>query len=200
MSSYLSVLRSAFFIAFSIWISTANAQLVLRPMVGVNSSKFTTDFNDEQFKSQLGYQFGADLMIGGRLYVAPGVLFEVVKKEVTQGNDTPAGIQLTRLNVPLHVGFKFFDAGVDRTFDIRIFAGPNMALNLGKDVDVNDVFDEDQIKNADWGWDVGVGIDFLIAFVDVGYRFGLSEVFEGEVENSSRNDVFTANAGIRIRF
>lgn len=181
-------------------MESLSAQLALRPMVGVNSAKFTTDFGDDEFQNQLGYQFGADVMIGGRLYFAPGVLFEVVNTELNITNGDNASVKLSRLNIPVHVGFKILPNATDRAFNIRVFAGPNVALNVSKDADENDNFEVDNIKDAVWGWDVGVGVDFLIFFVDAGYRFGLSEVFDDEVVNSSKEDVFTANAGVRIRF
>ena len=183
-----------------LFVIAGHAQLTLRPMIGINSSRFTTNFDDEEFKSQVGYQIGADLMMGGRLYFAPGALIEVVKKEAVNATGESGNVQLTRLNVPLHFGYKFFDPQTDRTFDVRLFAGPNMALNISKSSDGSDNYDIDQIKDAQWGWDLGVGVDFLIFFIEAQYRFGLSEVFKSEVENSSKNDVFSANAGVRIRF
>lgn len=55
------------------------------------------------------------------------------------------------------------------------------------------------MKNALFGWNVGAGFDFWIIFIDLGYQFGLSEVFKN-LDNASKDNFFYGNAGLRLRF
>jgi len=42
-------------------------------------------------------------------------------------------------------------------------------------------------------------VDLAFIFLDLGYEFGLSEVIK-DLDESPRNNLFYANAGVRIRF
>jgi hypothetical protein len=179
------------------------AQVELRPYVGVNSSSMTKgNTSTVDFKDGIGYQLGLDLQIGKRIYLQPGVSFEMIKNEVgTEVIDLNADLSLQRIRVPLLIGFRLFESGIRSNFNIRWFTGPNFSYIVNKDLDERLVFDEHDFKDANWGWNFGAGVDFSVFFVDAGYTVGLSDVLENNVYvESLNNNLFYANAGLRVRF
>ena len=189
------------FVALLFVAATATAQLTLRPYVGINSSNLTEDIEDVvDWKSKVGYQLGADLQIGNKFYVQPGVQMEFVKNTVEFQliNPESDNFSRTHLRVPLMIGYAFGE--IDGNFAARIFTGPNASILLSAKVEDDDI--KDQLKDAVFGWNVGFGADLSILFIDLGYQFGLSEVFEDldiDPENGSKSNAFYANIGLRIR-
>lgn len=177
--------------------ATAQAQVALRPYVGVNSSKLTENLDTATFKNQLGVQVGADLQIGNKFYVQPGVQLEFRQNKIDPRVDDDQKLNRSMLRIPVVVGYSFGE--VDGDFSFRVFTGPNAAINLSSKTDDDPIIEEDDIKSAIFGWNAGLGVDISIIFIDLGYEFGLSEVFEN-VDGAVRNNLFYANAGVRIRF
>lgn len=180
--------------------SSVSAQLTLRPYVGINSNSLTEDFEDSKWKSKIGYQVGVDLQIGSKLYVQPGIQAEFAKNEIESlipGVDEDFEFKRTHIRIPVMVGYAFGE--IDGDFAARIFTGPNASIVISSEADGEDI--KEDLKNAVFGWNIGAGVDFSILFLDLGYQFGLSEVFDSEdFDNGSKGNSFYANAGVRIRF
>jgi len=111
--------------------------------------------------------------------------------------DDDQKLNRSMLRIPVVVGYSFGEVYGD--FSFRVFTGPNAAINLSSKTDDDPIIEEDDIKSAIFGWNAGLGVDISIIFIDLGYEFGLSEVFEN-VDGAVRNNLFYANAGVRIRF
>lgn len=113
-------------------VSIGQAQLALRPYVGINSHNLTEDFRDADWKSKVGYQIGADLQIGNKFYVQPGFQLEFVRNSLvldTLGGDIK--FKRTHLRVPVMFGYAFGE--VDGNFAARIFTGPNASIVLSSE-------------------------------------------------------------------
>lgn len=192
--------KQLFLLAIAVSVAaSAQAQLALRPYIGVNAHKLTKDFEDAAWKSSLGYQLGIDLQIGTKFYVQPGIQFEFTKNSIVPDlEEMEIDFKRTHLRIPVMVGYAF--GGVGSTFSARIFTGPNASILLSSETGEG-IFDinKEDLKNAVFGWNVGAGLDFSIVFIDAGYQFGLSEVFKN-FENGSKDHFYYANAGLRIRF
>ncbi len=176
------------------------AQSELRLKAGIISSNLSEDLEDFEFSSQTGYEFGVDFLLGGKVYIQPGVSFEVVKNEVTPIDpiaDIETDMTLNRIRIPALIGYRLLDPSEE--INIRIYAGPEASFFIGKDFDSNLSFDEDDFNDVLWAGHIGTGVDISIFFIDLGYTFGLSDVFEN-VDNSPRNNLFHGNVGLRIRF
>ena len=190
--------KTLFFAIFSmLCLGAVSAQITLRPYAGISSNSLTEDFEDAEWKSKIGYQLGADLQIGNRFYVQPGVQVEFAKNAIDDlvgGGETD--FTRTNLRIPVMVGYAF--GQIDGNFAARIFTGPNASFVLNGKLEEDDV--KDDLKSAVFGWNVGAGLDFSILFVDLGYQVGLSEVFENGLDNDSKNNRFYANVGLRVRF
>lgn len=180
-----------------LYTCTVSAQLTLRPFVGINSSSLS-DLDSASFDSKVGYQLGADLQIGSKFYVQPGLQFEFVKNTIDPRTGDETDYNRTNLRIPVLVGYSF--GGTQANWAFRIFTGPNATFNLSDKQDGESAFEDLDVNNIIWGWNAGAGVDFLsILFLDFGYQFGLSDVFDG-LDEAPRNNLFYANAGLRIRF
>ncbi|NND08397.1 MAG: outer membrane beta-barrel protein [Saprospiraceae bacterium] len=185
---------------FSLIFSMAFAQVSIRPQIGYNSSNLTNKLEDATFDSQAGFQFGIDGQFGSRFYIQPGIMWESANNELKESIEgTNTDFQVNRVRIPVMFGYKFFGKDTDGIVDIRAFTGPNAAFTISKDLKQQSLISKSDFKGAIFGWNLGVGVDIAIVFVDAGYSFGLSEVFEGAASDV-RNNLWYANAGLRLGF
>jgi len=185
---------------FTIAVLGTYAQSELRLKVGLVSSNLTEDLDDFSFESQNGFEVGADLLLGSQFYIQPGVSFELVRNEIDPIDpdaDIDTDFNVSRIRIPVMVGYRLFDPEED--INIRLFAGPEASFVINRDFDSNLSLTDDDFNDVLWAGHVGAGLDILIFFIDIGYTFGLSDVFE-DVEDSPRNNLFHGNVGVRLRF
>jgi hypothetical protein len=170
------------------------SQVSLRPQVGVNSPSISDDLAVGDWGSSVGYQFGADLQLGGDLYIQPGLNFQTSKLSISNIGD----IEISNINIPVMLGYNMGTEG--NTFGFRFFAGPNFALHVNEDIgDAITQIIPDDFKSFRISGVGGAGLDFSILFLDVAYNFGLTNWIEGASIEAKQN-VFLINAGIRIGF
>jgi len=199
-------MRKLFFaFSFLLAYATIEAQISLRPFVGVNSATLTKSFDDAAWQSSLGYQAGFDFMFGNRVYIQPGLHWELIRQDFNPNTPIPgfnSKFEASHIRVPLMLGFRTFGIENGGLINFRLYTGPDIAFSVSNSdhafLGVN--LNSDTYKNLHWSWNGGIGFDILFLFVDVGYKFGLSDYFEGSVNNGSRTNVFFTNAGIRIGF
>lgn len=173
------------------------AQVSLRPQAGFNSSNLTKDLERAEFSDQLGFQFGVDLQMGNKFYIQPGILWESNKNELKERiDDRTAELTVSRIRIPVMLGYRLISDEAS-TIDARIFTGPNASFTVSKNLDETSLLSKDDFKGAIYGWNMGIGVDIAIFFVDAGYQFGLNEVFE-DVASSARNNLAYVNAGLRL--
>ena len=179
-------------------LHTASAQMSLRIFLGANSSTLS-DVDSFDFDSKVGYQIGADLQFGSKFYVQPGIQFDYIANTVSRSaTGEEAEYKRTNMSIPVMFGYAF--GGAESDWGIRLFTGPNATFNLTDNTEGGSSAEELDLNSTIWGWKAGIGADFLsIFFLDIGYQFGLSEVFE-DIEDSPVNNLFYGNAGIRLRF
>jgi hypothetical protein len=178
-------------------------QFSIRPYIGINSAKITEDFEDINWQSQLGYQGGIDLQIGDKFYLQPGLQWELIRTNFDPQNPIPGldtKFKASHIRIPLMLGVKALSSS-SNLFNFRIYTGPDVAFTVSHSdhsflgVEIND----DTYNKLHWSWNGGVGVDFLFLFVDVGYKFGVSEYFnQDNVNNPARTNVFFANVGMKF--
>lgn len=176
----------------------AQSQVSLRPQIGINFPTLTDEIAEGDFEGNVGYQFGADLQLGGSFYIQPGLNFETASLSVNDGEDV-RDINVGRINIPLYAGVRL-GSSEDRSIGARLFAGPNFAIAVNEDLDES--FDEisaDNIRDSQISGMVGAGLDLSILFLDVGYKFGLTDFFE-DIDSDARINMWAANAGVRLGF
>lgn len=179
-------------------------QFAIRPYVGINSAKITENFQDVNWQSQLGYQGGIDLQIGSRLYFQPGLQWELIRTNFDPQNPIPGldtKFEASHIRIPLMIGINALSAESSKLFNFRLYTGPDVAFTISHSdhsflgVEIND----ETYNKLHWSWNGGLGVDFLFLFLDVGYKFGVSEYFnQDNVDNPARTNVFFGNVGMRF--
>ena len=104
-------------------------------------------------------------------------------------------LRLQDVRIPVVLGLKIIRS---RVIALRIFAGGVPAFVTG--VSVND-FDitKDDLKSAIWSGRVGAGLDFTLLTFDIGYDFGLSDLFaETSGDDGVKRNAFFVAAGLRF--
>ncbi len=180
-------------------------QFELRPTVGITRSSIK-DFTEVELKSEVGFTFGVDVMFGSRVYGQGGLHYETTKNSLHPDAGGSSSLKVSKVRIPLLLGYKLFDSDTDHFFNIRAFTGPNVSLVTSVDDGESPLgINKDDFKSSVFGWNAGVGVDILVFFVDLNYQFGLSEVFEdldiqGIEGQNSKNNIFYLNAGLRLKF
>lgn len=173
-----------------------NSQLSLRPQVGINTPSITQEILEGKWKGNVGYQFGLDLQVGSIIYVQPGLNFQSSTLTIEDVGD----LSISRINIPVMVGFKLFEGEDSKAFGARIFAGPNFGINVSEKLNESIMsITKDNITNSQISGIAGAGFDLSILFIDVAYKFGLTKFFEN-INNDAKNNYFIVNAGVRIGF
>jgi hypothetical protein len=179
-------------------VGVTQSQISFRPQVGINFPTLTDEIADGKFEGNAGYQFGADLQLGGSFYVQPGLNFETARLSRNEGEGV-GDIRVSRVNIPVVAGFRLASTE-DNSVGLRAFAGPNFAIHINEDLDESLSFiNKDNIRDSQVSGIVGGGLDLSILFVDVAYTFGLSKFFE-DINSDSRINMFYVNTGVRLGF
>ncbi|HRH38646.1 MAG TPA: hypothetical protein PK760_09885 [Flavobacteriales bacterium] len=59
-------------LAFGLLSTAAAAQFQVNPQMGINFQQLTSPYPGIEYKANLGWQLGADMRFGDRLYIQPG--------------------------------------------------------------------------------------------------------------------------------
>lgn len=187
-------------ICLVILTGVASAQFSIRPQIGYNSSSFTDNFDDISIDKDGGFQFGIDVQIGKQFYVQPGLYWESANNNLRDMiSQNSSSFQVNRIKVPVLFGYRMLGPDVAGLVDARIFTGPHASFVVDRNIKEESLLMKNDFQNAVYGWNVGVGFDVAILFVDAGYSFGLSKVFKN-LEPDTRNNMFYANVGLRLGF
>jgi hypothetical protein len=179
-------------------VGVTQSQISFRPQVGINFPTLTDEIADGKFEGNAGYQFGADLQLGGSFYVQPGLNFETARLSRNEGEGV-GDIRVSRVNIPVVAGFRLASTE-DNSVGLRAYAGPNFAIHVNEDLDESLSFiNKDNVRDSQVSGIVGGGLDLSIFFVDVAYKFGLSKFFE-DINSDSRINLFYVNKGVRLGF
>lgn len=190
--------------------AAASAQLEIRPFVGANFSNVSKAPNDVDTKAKLGYQIGAGLMIGNRLYVNPSIAYFSRKTEYSTTAQNVGNLNfdqtMSGVIIPVLVGYRFIDQESDPFLNLRIFAGPSFMYLSTTKYENGEANESIDWNDSQWGAQVGAGLDISIFFVDFGYEFGLTNSNDGFTGENNvftnftevKQNTFYVNAGIRL--
>ena len=104
-------------------------------------------------------------------------------------------IKLSTLDIPLLVGVKLIDI---KMLQLNLFTGPSASILLNENIQLNPKFNvdessveprsvsinqsiddfniEQELRNANFNWQVGVGVDIGNFVLDVRYEYGISDI------------------------
>ncbi|MBW6490136.1 MAG: PorT family protein [Lentimicrobium sp.] len=194
--------RLIFLMLIFITASLVQAQipsLTFGPKAGASFSNFSSDnvMIEEQIKGSLN--FGIFVRLGNKIYLQPEISFmnrkgELYNNDIPESNKT---IHVKTLDIPLLLGIEVMDA---RLFNVRVMGGPVASLAVNKDVNSQNwlsAITEEEINGANWGIQVGAGIDFLIFTFDLRYEIGMSD-FSKNNDLTLKNNLLVAGLGIKL--
>lgn len=185
---------------FLMAIAMASAQLEIKPAIGLNFSRLSSDPESFSQSARAGFQLGGSLQFGKKLYFEPGIFWVSTGSELVHADDANLSYNLdvSSIRIPAFVGYQIIGGDEENIFGLRVFGGPTGTWVTK--VSANDTkLDKEDFSNFLWGLDVGAGIDVWLLFLDVGYEWGLNQVFK-EDPSEAKLHAFWFNLGARFRF
>jgi len=181
------------------------AQIKIKPAFGINFANIKNSDNKFAIDGQTGFSVGGTVQIGKKFVVEPGVFWQKDKYEIKDIDDMPGEIikgDYSSIKIPLYLGF-YIIGDSKSTLGIKIFGGPSAKFNIGAGSDEIEGIKEigkDDIQNAIWGVKAGAGVDFMFLFADLGYNWGLNDVFKGDRigDINSQTNHFELTVGLKF--
>ena len=171
----------------------------LGPKIGMNTSKISTHMADYTPETINSYQFGAFARINlGRLYIQPEAYSNSKQGKVVSISDlglsTVNSFNLKTVDVPVLLGFKIID---QKALNLRILAGPTFSFLTDKSV--KGQLTEDNLKNSFFGWQYGVGVDFLFLTLDVRKESFSNNLYHTpNFDFDTKNGTFVISLGMKL--
>ena len=165
---------------------------------GMNYSKVTFDLDDYNSESVLKMHVGAFSRIGwGRVYVQPEAYFSAKGGEVkSSALETATQFNFNCVDIPVLVGVKILKGGAA---NLRLMAGPVFSILVSDKVDGDDLINPDYYENNYFGYQYGLGVDFLSFFLDARMEHGANDVYyHPGIDLNGRNQTFMITLGFKI--
>ncbi|HTE23174.1 outer membrane beta-barrel protein [Flavitalea sp.] len=174
-----------------------NAQVEIKPAIGINFTDFSKDPQGGDSKAKLGYQIGGSFAFGKKLYFEPGIFYLKQSTEYTSANSNQADVDydISGLRIPIAVGYKLL-GDENSEFGLRAFGGASaFILTHVKDLD------KDDFKSACFGAFLGAGLDISFVFVELQYQWSLTNVQDEDINmiDVGKSRTLFINAGVRLR-
>ena len=192
--------------------TTMFGQFHFGPQIGYSASKLSLNTDDITSSLSNNFMFGAFVRIGEKIYVQPevnwmttGTVFTYPEVDLGGVNLSPfeQDIKLKTINVPVSVGWRIINLEI---VNIRLFAGINASIVTDKTInnsqDLSDVeedifkpIQEADIKDLNWNYHAGVGVDILMFALDVKYIGSFGEPIVGDVVYNGSNQTIGTKSG-----
>ena len=188
-------------VLLAIVVLTGKAQdfFDLGPKVGMNTSKISTHMENYTPETINSYQFGAFARINlGKLYIQPEAYSNSKKGKVIHVSDlgisTINSFNLKTVDVPVLLGLKIID---QKALNLRVLAGPTFSFVT--DESVKGQFTEDNLENSFFGWQYGVGVDFLFLSLDVRKESLSNNLYRApNFDFDTKNGTFIISLGLKL--
>ena len=182
------------------FIMSASAQFAIKPQFGLNISSSKVPDMNYQYESGIGGQAGVTLVFGNKFYFEPGLIWKNYSNKILVfEGDEGHQFQFSTLKIPVYAGLHLIGNNDKSIVDLRIFGGPSASIFLSSG-DKNVLNDAN--KSTFFSMNAGLGVSVWFIFLDVGYEYGLTNVFEIEDDSVfpaiKTNDIFF-NLGVRLR-
>jgi hypothetical protein len=172
--------------------SLAQSTLTWSPVVFVNVPMITEVPNDYLSKDEAaGMEFGADLIIGKRLYAYTGVryFFHTIEFLRNEPGDVVKIYKsyMNGLHVPIRGAYELINKKwLKNSIGVTLNTGPSVRFLLGTNGDGE--FDKKETYNHPlFGWGTGISADLSFATLMIDYEFGISEVYKDNPANARMN-------------
>ncbi|HBH05346.1 MAG TPA: hypothetical protein DDX92_01930 [Flavobacteriales bacterium] len=192
------------FISIIAFASISFGQISIKPALGVNFSTMTDAPSGFDSNMGVSWQIGGSVAIGKKLYVEPGIFWWNMTQQFSSSTAGFGDVtqSLAGLRIPVFVGYSLLGED-DGSFNLRVFTGPALKLITSASSDPEGL-DTDDFNSTIFGWNAGAGVSILFLFADLGYEFGLSDVYSSEyadlIGTNSKYGALWLNAGVRFNF
>lgn len=178
------------------------AEFTVGIKVGYNASKLSTSLDTISTSFKSGFQVGAFVRIGKRVYFQPEVYYTTQGGVFTSNlSDWKQNIKLGSLDVPALIGFKIINHD---KLNLRILAGPMASFIVNKTIEetgvvINPITNAD-INSVNWYIQAGAGLDLWKFTLDVRYQIGLNQLIKDvqTVSYNTHNNVWVVSLGFKI--
>lgn len=182
--------------------TAASAQVAVNPQIGINYTSLTNTPSGIISSAAFGWQLGADLRFGDRLYFQPGAFFG---RSATYIKFTPLDTTFmednlirTTAKVKALLGYNIIHG---EAFRLRINAGPTYTALLSVDSkDDKIAFNKDDYNGGSFNLDGGLGIDAGPVSLETGVSYGLSNAYKDEGKFLKDAKYFTWYATLGLVF
>lgn len=185
--------------------SVMYGQFTVGPQIGYTASSLSLNGNDIKANLQSNFVLGIFMRIGNKVFLQPEVNYLTQGNVFTINNARTQTVNLKSIQVPLSLGFKLLNFKV---LKLSIFGGATANFVVNKDVGISqatsDYLQADNFKNANYQYQLGVGLDILTFVLDVKYYGGINSLTNGDVTvnngsiSSAKPNVFMVTLGWKI--
>ncbi|MDT8393836.1 MAG: porin family protein [Bacteroidales bacterium] len=183
--------------------AAVSAQLTFGPKIGITMSKLSVDKDDYTEELKTGFQLGAFVRVGKKVFLQPEVMFSTTGGVLkTEDRNLKTTVKLNTVQVPVLVGYKFINF---KLVNLRVMAGPAISMIVNKDIEFDEKIEnpikEDDLKNASWTFQLGGGVDVMMLTLDVRYEWGLNNIHDPEAglnKFDMKNNLWTVSLGWKI--
>ncbi|MGB6046774.1 MAG: outer membrane beta-barrel protein [Flavobacteriales bacterium] len=182
--------------------TAASAQLKVNPQIGGTFTNLTNNPAGVTTSAAFGFQLGADLRLGDRLYFQPGAYFgrsaTLVELNYADTSVIEDNLIRTTAKVKAMLGYNIIHGG---TFKLRVNAGPTYEALLSVDnKDDNIAFNKDNYNGGSFNMDAGLGIDIAVLTLETGVSYGLSNAYKDQGQLMGDAKYFTWYATLGLVF
>ncbi len=157
---------------------------------------------DEGWVGRGGYMFDADVKLGQRWFLEPGIHFMVRNMNFTYATAADIPAQEFRytersLRVPLMLGLNLLDPAEDPAVNVSVMGGPTALIGLSSELDRNSL--DITTRGTQWYLGFGGEVQLGFLFVNGGYDVAMSNVFEGgSFQTNPKANFYHVAAGARL--
>jgi hypothetical protein len=188
---------------FAAIVGTAHAQVQVNPQMGLTYQHLTDAPQGTNFKGAVGWQLGADVRFGDRLFFQPGAFFgrnaTVVSMNAGENVTVEDDLLRTTLKLKALAGYRIIDG---YNFDLRFMAGPSYDVLLSVDDRDDKVgWNKGDFNGGSFNVDAGLGFDFGYFTLEPSASFGLSRAFsdaEGLKDIDSKYMTYGLTIGVNF--
>ncbi|MDI1321478.1 MAG: hypothetical protein PSV36_01940 [Algoriphagus sp.] len=173
-----------------------NAQ-TFKPTVGFNFTDLTVDQDIAQGKN--GWQVGASIAFGEKMYVEPGIFYISKSAEFTDptvSNPVDFEADLNGIRIPLTLG-TYLIGSSETLASWRAFGGASgfFVTSTGEGLNPS------EINSPSWGVYAGTGLDIWLLFIDLSYEWSVTEIQTSFANiDFGKTNGFYGNMGVRLKF
>ncbi|WP_183559324.1 porin family protein [Mucilaginibacter sp. SP1R1] len=175
-------------------IGMASAQVIPNFAFGVKGGLNYTAFPSNGIfnnNNRAGYLAGVWARVGGLGFNFQPELYLTSKNiNVDASNETENKAKFTSIDVPLLLGGKVGALGLGG----RFYAGPVLSFAVNKDQSIGESTNNAtalRYKDANYGFQVGAGVDISSLSIDLRYEGGLNKIGYGDGNSHTRVNVFS---------